>query len=85
MRTMTRIVTKEALWNGNVEGLHALVGPDSMPLWVLKTYWRRKREYPQLFLKSEYSHLQVFRLTSHHDVKNWLATLGSPSKHNPTL
>ena len=74
-RTLTRFVTREELWNGNVEGVSALIGRDSMPLWVLKTYWRRKTEYPRLFSKREYSHLQVVQLTSRRDVRNWLTSL----------
>jgi len=76
-RTITRIVTREELWNGNVEGLNALIGLDSMPLWVIKSYWRRKKAYPQLFSKSEYSHLRVIRLTSRSEVRNWLTSLSS--------
>jgi adenylate kinase family enzyme len=74
-RTILRILTREELWNGNVEGLDALIGLDSMPLWVIKTYWRRKKEYPELFSKSEYSHLQVIRLMSRRKVRNWLTSL----------
>jgi hypothetical protein len=76
-RTITRIVTREELWNRNVEGLNALIGPDSMPLWVIKTYWTQKKEYPQLLAKSDYSHLQVIRLTSRREVRNWLTSLSS--------
>lgn len=74
-RTLMRLVTREELWNGNVEGLSALIGPDSMPWWVLKTYWRRKKEYPRLFSKREYAHLLVIRLRSRREVRNWLTSL----------
>ena len=75
-RTLTRVATREELWNENVEGLDALIGLDSMPVWVLKTYWRRK-EYPRLFAKRVYSHLRVIRLRSRREVSNWLASLSS--------
>ncbi len=75
LRTVKRIVTRQQLWNQNREGLDALVGPDSMPTWVMKTYWRRKTEYPMLFSKPEYAHLQVIRLTSIREVTDWLASL----------
>jgi adenylate kinase family enzyme len=61
--------------NNNVEGFDALFGPDSMPLWVMKTYWRRKKEYPVLLSKLEYSHLQVIKLKSIREVKDWLKSL----------
>ena len=35
-RTTRRIVTREELWNTNTEGMDALIGKDSMPLWVIK-------------------------------------------------
>jgi adenylate kinase family enzyme len=76
-RTIRRIVTREELWNGNREGLSALVGPDSMPLWVLKTYRRRRREYPELFTCHEYSHLTVVRHRSTGETERWLAGLSA--------
>ena len=76
-RTVVRIVTREELWNDNREGLSALVGPDSMPLWVLKTYRRRRREYPELFKRPEYSHLTVVRHGSTGETERWLAELSA--------
>ena len=61
-RTLRRVVKREKLWNDNTEGFDALFGSNSMPLWVIKTYWRRKREYPVLLSKPEYSHLNIIRL-----------------------
>jgi adenylate kinase family enzyme len=75
LRTVKRIVTRQKLWNKNRERVDALVGPDSMPLWVMKTYWRRKTEYPALFSKPEYAHLRVIRLTSIREVTAWLEAL----------
>jgi adenylate kinase family enzyme len=75
LRTVNRIVTRKKLWNNNVEGFDALLGSDSMPLWVMKTYWRRKKEYPVLLSKLEYSHLQVIKLKSIREVKDWLKSL----------
>jgi len=76
-RTVVRIVTREELWNGNREGLSALVGPDSMPRWVLKTHQRRRREYPELFTRPEYSHLTVVRHRSTGETERWLAGLSA--------
>jgi adenylate kinase family enzyme len=71
-RTLRRIWTGEELWNGNVEGLSALFGWNSMPVWVIRTYWRRKREYQELLAKSDYSHLKVVRLRTLDKTGNWL-------------
>ena len=74
-RTVKRILTREKLWNDNVENLDALIGLDSMPYWVVKTYWRRKKEYPMLLSKPEYGHLELIRLKSDREIKDWLNTL----------
>jgi hypothetical protein len=42
----------------------------------VKTYWRRKREYPMLLSKPEYAHLQVIHLTSIRAIQAWLEALG---------
>ena len=78
-RTIKRIITREELWGTNREGFGSLVGPDSMPWFVLKTYWRRKREYPELFSREEYSHINVIHLRNDSEVKEWLNSLGDKS------
>lgn len=75
-RTIRRIITREELWGTNREGFNALVGPDSMPWFVIRTYWRRKREYPEFFSREEYSHIDVIHLRNDSDVEEWLASLG---------
>jgi hypothetical protein len=84
-RTISRIMTGEELWSGNRERFGALVGPDSMPLWVLKTYWRRKKEYPELLQRAEYSHLVVIRLRSSREIREWLDSLSPEHDDHPVL
>lgn len=74
-RTLRRIVTRERLWNDNVESIDALIGSDSMLLWVVKTYWRRKKDFPVLLSKLEYSHLQVVRLKTKKDIEEWVSSI----------
>jgi adenylate kinase family enzyme len=76
-RTVRRIVTREKLWNENREGLSALIGPDSMPLWVLKTYWKRRRLFPKLFESLEYRHLIVHRHRSTQETESWLEEISA--------
>jgi hypothetical protein len=48
-RTMKRIITREALWNGNVETLRKCVlSRDSIILWSWNTYRRRRSQYLSL-------------------------------------
>lgn len=75
-RTFWRSVTQEEVCNGNRETLQkALFTRDSILLWALKTYGKRRREYPILFHKSEYAHLEFVRLHSPKVTQDWLLTL----------
>ena len=62
VRTLRRIATREPLFAGNRETL-ALADPEWIPWWVLRTYGRRRREYPPLFARPEFAHLRVRTLT----------------------
>jgi adenylate kinase family enzyme len=61
-RTFRRIVTQEPLFAGNRESL-AITDPEWIPWWVLRSFWRRRREYPLLFRQPEFVHLQVLEFT----------------------
>jgi adenylate kinase family enzyme len=75
-RTFRRVFTREELWSGNRERLWAqLATRDSIFLWALQTYRRRRREYPTLFAKPEYAHLRVIRLRSPRQARRFLACL----------
>lgn len=75
-RTARRSLTREELWGGNRESLRrAVLTRDSILLWALQTYWRRKREYPILLSEPGCAHLLVVRLGSPRETRNWLASL----------
>jgi hypothetical protein len=77
-RTLRCCLTREQLWNGNQERFReAFLGRDSIVLWALTTYGRRRREYPVLFRRPEYSHLQVVHLKSPGAARRWLDRQGS--------
>lgn len=77
-RTVRRSLRREELWNGNREHLiRALFSTDSILLWALRTYRRRRREYPELFRRPEYRHLRIIRLRSPRQTEAWLAMLGT--------
>jgi adenylate kinase family enzyme len=77
-RTICRSITQEELWNGNREKFWwhlKLWSEESLFHWLFKTYWRRKREYPQLFEKTEYSHLKIIRFKTPQETDAWLENL----------
>jgi adenylate kinase family enzyme len=74
-RTMRRIRTHEQLWNGNQEHIRGLFTRDSVFLWAVRTYRRRRRQYPILLSRPENSHLTVVRLRSPREATEFLSTL----------
>lgn len=72
-RTLRRGILRQELWNGNRESLRThFFTRDSLFLWALQTYKRRRREYPQLLRKPEHSHLQLVHLRSPRMAEMWL-------------
>ncbi len=75
-RTIRRTVSREELWSGNRERFRAsFLARDSIILWALTSYRRRKREYPVLFDRPEYAHLRVVQLRSPRATEEWLEGL----------
>lgn len=72
-RTLRRVITQEAVCNGNYETLKNTFSRDSIILWAIQTYRRRQQEYPILLSKPEYSHVKVIHLQSPHATQNWLS------------
>ena len=74
-RTLRRILTREKLWNGNREHFRNLFSKDSVFLWVLKSYRRRRRQYPGLLRRPENLHLALVRLRSPKEASHFLSML----------
>lgn len=72
VRTLRRAWTKEPLFHGNVETWRQVVSKDSMILWSIQTFARRRRAYTELFQRIE--KLRI-RLRSRAEVNRWLASL----------
>ena len=79
-RTLWRMCTGEELWNGNTETLRNLFSVDSIPLWVIRTY-RRRRGFPALIAKPEYAHLSLVTLRNQREIDQWVHSL-SPLEKN---
>jgi adenylate kinase family enzyme len=77
-RTWQRWRRRELLWGTNVEPLWVhlkLWSKESLINWLFQTYWRRKREYPQLFALPENAHLKVLRFAHPRELESWFASL----------
>jgi len=76
-RTLQRLITRQELWGTNRETWGGqFLSRDSLFLWVVKTHWRRRREYGELLSRPEHAHLQVVRLRSPRAARVWLDSLG---------
>ncbi|MBI4282595.1 MAG: adenylate kinase [Chloroflexi bacterium] len=76
-RTLRRTLSKEELWSGNRERFSTqFLSRDSLFLWLLRTYWRRRRTYPIALKQPEHSHLEVVILRSQRETRAWLSTMG---------
>lgn len=71
-RTLSRIVTRKALWNGNRESLRSALGKDSIIWWAFSTFKRRKEEYARLINSPEYTYLHFVRLRTPKEAEWWL-------------
>lgn len=77
-RTLRRAITQEVIWNGNREPFFPhlkLWSDESLFHWLFKTYWMRKKEYPELLALPEYQHLDLIQLRSPRETKAWLQNL----------
>jgi hypothetical protein len=72
LRTNRRIFRREVLWNGNRERFAgAYLSTDSLYLWVFRSFWKRRRNWPR-FLAESYRHLEVVRFRTPGEARRWL-------------
>ncbi len=75
-RTLHRVIGREGLFGGNRETLRkTLFDRESILWWVVRTYRRRRREYPQLFKQEDYAHLGVIELQTPRKAESFLRRL----------
>lgn len=75
LRTNRRIVRREILWNGNRERFaNAYLSTDSLYVWAFRTFWRRRRLWPQ-WLAGDYRHLAAYRFRTPGEAQRWLETV----------
>lgn len=72
-RSIRRAYSQEALWQGNRESWRTqFFSRDSLFLWALKTYRRRRQEYPQLLSDPTNAHLRFYRFRHPQETERWL-------------
>lgn len=78
-RTWGRNLRGELCCNGNRESFLHTIGPDSILLWLLKSYWRNRRKFPVAM--ANYPHLQPLIFRSPRATAKWLASV--PAANSP--
>ena len=81
-RTLRRSLRGDELWSGNRESLRMALGRDSIILWALTTYRRRKRDYPRLF--AQYPDVRFVRLRSPAEARRFLEAIPPPAPAAPS-
>lgn len=75
-RTLNRGIRRVELWNGNRESLRtAFLSRNSILLWMLQTHGKLHREYQTLLNEPPYSHLEIVRIQTQSQAREWLAGL----------
>jgi adenylate kinase family enzyme len=75
-RIISRSILREPFWHDNRESLlRHLFTKDSLYLWILTTYRKRRREYPLVLAMPEHAHIKVIHLSSAREARDWLASV----------
>jgi adenylate kinase family enzyme len=72
-RTLSRIVRREELWNGNRESLRLALSRESIVWWVVTHHGEYRETWPPRY--EALPHLEVVRLHSPHEVQVWLQSI----------
>ena len=77
-RTLRRVISKQELWEGtgNTERWgNAFASKDSLFVWLMTSFWRRRKRYARAVASPENSHIDFVRLTSRSQTGKWLSDL----------
>ena len=72
-RTLSRIVTREELWNGNRESLQLALSRDSIIWWVVTHHGEYREKWPERY--EALPHLRVVRLHSPREVREFVQSI----------
>ncbi len=79
-RTTRRAISREEMWSGNRETIRqAFFSRDSIILWAVAGYRRRRRKYRKILNDRAFSHLRVIELRKPTEAEALVASLGEPA------
>jgi hypothetical protein len=75
-RTFRRAVSREALWHGNRESFRrSLLSRDSILLWVITTFHRKRRKLGDLRGSGKFPHLSWIEFRRPGDAASYLRSI----------
>ena len=75
-RTFRRALRGEELWSGNREDLAKFFfSRDSLLLWLLKSFWRNRRVYGEIFAGEGFPGLERIEFRRPQEAERWLSQL----------
>lgn len=75
-RTLARMITREPFWHGNKESFrHTFLSRESILLWVIRTFHRRRKELAGVRASGKYSHLSWVELRRPADAEPYLRSI----------
>jgi adenylate kinase family enzyme len=72
-RTLRRVLTREELWNDNVETWRMVFSRDWSIAWAWRNHGRLRGEYEALFASPEHASKVRVRLRNRREVNEWLS------------
>ncbi len=82
-RSLSRIVTRERLWNGNVETWRMLLSREFSVAWAWRSHARLQRDYAALFSAGDPAGRALVRLRSRDEADRWLANVCGRTRAEP--
>ena len=78
LRSLRRVITREALWSGNHETWRNIFASrDSLLLFAIRTHSNRRRNFAHLLSQPEHAHLQVLRFRATQQTTTWMQNLAA--------
>lgn len=84
-RTVDRLITREPYWHGNRESFTRILSRDSILLYVLTTFHRRRRQYRALQMSGKYPHLAWIELRHPSQARRFLSMRSRASNEHPAV
>ena len=87
-RTISRAISRQELWpgTGNKESFFkTFMSKDSILIWFLRCYHKNRIRYSKLMQSTEYSHLEMIRLKSPNEVRNFIKHAHNKSLKSTSL